>query len=320
MALIYNQAMPAAAAFGSARLREDRELGAHLRASEVYLAYEKAFQGTTGLPLALRFLGSFDAQLLSGKNANPFCQLLAGNNKSCAACLRLQQQVEDAAIGEVSTLQCFAGLSESVVPIRVGKRSVAFLQTGQVFLRPSSVRGFHRSLQRLEALGAVVNKAELEEAYFATPVISRPQYKSMLGLLTLMASHLSSLTNQFMVQQAAAENPAIAQARAYIKLHQSEVVSLAAVARAANMSAFYFCKSFRKATGLTFTDHLARLRVESVKNLLLDPHKRISEAAFEAGFQSLSQFNRVFRRVVGLAPTTYREQSHALNAASVGAA
>jgi AraC-like DNA-binding protein len=76
------------------------------------------------------------------------------------------------------------------------------------------------------------------------------------------------------------------------------------------MSAFYFCKTFRKVTGVTFVDYLARLRIESVKSLLLNPHKRISEAAFEAGFQSLSQFNRVFRRIAGEAPTVYREKLH----------
>ena len=48
--------------------------------------------------------------------------------------------------------------------------------------------------------------------------------------------------------------------------------------------------------------------MEKVKNLLLNPHKRISEAAFEAGFQSLSQFNRVFRRVTGEAPTVWRDK------------
>jgi AraC-like DNA-binding protein len=76
------------------------------------------------------------------------------------------------------------------------------------------------------------------------------------------------------------------------------------------MSAFYFCKTFKKATGMTFTDYLARVRVEKVKNLLLNPHKRVSEAAYEVGFQSLSQFNRVFRRIAGEAPTTYRDRLH----------
>ena len=77
------------------------------------------------------------------------------------------------------------------------------------------------------------------------------------------------------------------------------------------MSAFYFCKTFKKSTGLTFTDYLARVRIEKVKNLLLNPHKRISEAAYEAGFQSLSQFNRVFRKIAGEAPTAYRDRIHA---------
>jgi AraC-like DNA-binding protein len=57
-------------------------------------------------------------------------------------------------------------------------------------------------------------------------------------------------------------------------------------------------------------DSSVPVRVEKVKNLLLNPHKRVSEAAFEAGFQSLSQFNRVFRRVAGEAPTAYRDKLH----------
>ena len=82
------------------------------------------------------------------------------------------------------------------------------------------------------------------------------------------------------------------------------------VAKAVNMSPYYFCKVFKKATGLTFVEYLSRVRIEKVKNLLLNPHTRVSEAAFEAGFQSLSQFNRVFRRVAGEAPSDYRERLH----------
>jgi AraC-like DNA-binding protein len=80
------------------------------------------------------------------------------------------------------------------------------------------------------------------------------------------------------------------------------------------MSAFYFCKIFKSATGVTFTDYVARARVEKTKQLLLNPNMRVSEAAFEAGFQSLSQFNRVFRRVEGQAPSSYREHLHGASA------
>jgi AraC-like DNA-binding protein len=291
---------------GIDRTLQSRELVSRLQRSEIYPAYEAAFQGTTGLPLALRSVGSFHSPLVQAKNANPLCRLLASNNKSCAACLRLQQQVEEAAGDAACTLECFAGLSESAVPIRVGDQVIAFLQTGQVLLEPPSAVHFRRILRRLEDLGAVVNRAELEKAYFGTRVVPRAQYAAILRLLTLVAGHLSVLTNQFLVQRTAGEPPAIARARAYIVLHQTEAIPLGEVAKAVNMSAFYFCKTFRKVTGFTFVDYLAHLRVESVKVGLLNPHKRISEAAFEAGFQSLSQFNRVFRRIAGQAPTAYR--------------
>ena len=102
----------------------------------------------------------------------------------------------------------------------------------------------------------------------------------------------------------------VSRAKAYIAEHQDEELSLRQVAGAVNTSAFYFCKMFKQATGLTFTDYLARVRIEKVKNLLMNPHKRISEAAYEAGFQSLSQFNRVFRKIVGESPTVWREKLH----------
>jgi AraC-like DNA-binding protein len=140
--------------------------------------------------------------------------------------------------------------------------------------------------------------------------VSKKQYESILRLLTIFAQHLSTLSNQLSVKELAGEAPAVARARLFIAEHQGEEISLKDVSGAVNMSAFYFCKTFKKATGMTFTDYLARVRIEKVKNLLLNPHRRVSEAAYEAGFQSLSQFNRVFLRIVGEAPSAYRARLH----------
>jgi AraC-like DNA-binding protein/ligand-binding sensor protein len=300
------------------RARQSREIIAHLQKSDIYRTYEAAFQATTGLPLALRPVGSFHSPLHGSKNANPFCRLMSGSNKSCAACLRLNREVEESSTREARTLVCDAGLSESAVPIRVGENVVGFLQTGQVFLRPPTAASLRKTLRRLEGTGLNASRPELEKAYFAARVLTKANYGWTLRLLEIFAEHLSTLTNQLMVKQAAAELPAVAKARVFIAEHQTEEISLGVVAHAVNMSAFYFCKTFRKVTGVTFVDYLARLRVESVKKLLLDPHKRISEAAFEAGFQSLSQFNRVFRRVAGEAPTVYREKLHGSSAGETG--
>lgn len=289
-----------------ARNKRSRALVEQLKRSDIYRDYAKAFRETTGLPFNLRAIEAFDLPHAGDPKENPFCALMARTNQSCAACLQLQRKVEEQAQMEPKTLRCFAGLCDSAVPVRVGDDLVAFLQTGQVLLHQPNKREFRKLTRDLLKLGVETDLKRLEEAYFQTRVLDRKQYEAMLRLLTVFAQHLASLSNQLMVTAAPVESPLVARAKLYISQHQDEEVSLRQVAAAVNTSAFYFCKMFKQATGLTFTDYLARTRIEKVKNLLLNPHKRISEAAYETGFQSLSQFNRVFRRVTGQSPTVWR--------------
>ena len=293
--------------------QQSRAVVAQLKRSQIYRDYEQAFRETTGLPINLRPIEAFDLPHHGDPKESPFCALMANTNHSCAACLQLQKRVEEEARLEPKTLKCFAGLCDSAVPVRVGENLVAFLQTGQIMLHQPKKAEFTKATRVLVNWGTEVDLKRLEEAYFQTRVVTKKQYDSILRLLTIFAQHLSGLSNQLMVQEATAESPAVAKARVFIAEHQSEELSLSQVAQAVNMSAFYFCKTFKKATGMTFTEYLARVRVEKVKNLLLNPHKRVSEAAYEAGFQSLSQFNRVFRRIAGESPSVYRERIHGPN-------
>jgi AraC-like DNA-binding protein/ligand-binding sensor protein len=298
-----------------ANRRPARVLVQHLKKSQIFRDYEKAFTGTTGLPLALRAVDSLELPLHGAKNESPFCALMATTNKSCSACLELQRQVEQQARLQPKTLKCFAGLCDSAVPIRVGENVIAFLQTGQVLLHQPTRKQFTKATRELVKFGAEVDLKRLEEAYFQTRVLERKQYEAVLHLLSIFALHLSALSNQLMVANDKPESPMITKAKLFISEHQGEEISLRQVSQSVNTSAFYFCKMFKQATGLTFTDYLARVRIEKVKNLLQNPHLRISEAAFEAGFQSLSQFNRVFRKIVGDAPTVWRGKLHRHSAA-----
>jgi YesN/AraC family two-component response regulator len=125
-------------------------------------------------------------------------------------------------------------------------------------------------------------------------------------LLEIFATHLSELSNQIVVQQENAEPPMITKAKQFIRENQEEDLSLGQVAKAVNTSSFYFCKMFKKATGVNFTEYVSRVRIESAKNLLLNQNLRISEIAYQVGFQSLTHFNRVFKKIAGQAPTEYR--------------
>jgi AraC-like DNA-binding protein/ligand-binding sensor protein len=286
------------------------DVAARLQQSVLFRDYQDAFETATGLPLVLRSVGSFQPPLHGSKKIASFCALMGSTNKTCSACLQLQARVEAESITEPKTLECFAGLNESVVPIRLGDTVIAYLQTGQVLLRTPTEKAFRSVVAELSKWKSTLDIDELHTAFFETRVLTKPRYGAVLRLLSSFAHHLSLVSNELMIQQSSAEPPAVMKARAFISANLGEPLSLEQVARAANMSPFYFCKVFKAATGLTFTDYVARARVEQTKQLLLNPQVRVSEAAYEAGFQSLSQFNRVFRRIEGQSPSTYRDHLH----------
>jgi YesN/AraC family two-component response regulator len=132
------------------------------------------------------------------------------------------------------------------------------------------------------------------------------QHDGVIKLLVIFAEQIATLSNQLIVERENAEPPAIARAKAFIHGHSSEELSLEQVAKAVNMSSFYFCKMFKKFAGVNFTEYVSRIRIENARNLLLNPNLRISEIAYEVGFQSLTHFNRVFKKVLGQSPTDFR--------------
>lgn len=289
-------------------VREARTRVHHLAETATFRAFRHAFETATGLPLVFRAPGSFAPPTHGTRHANPFCVALAAHSHACAACLRVQGSLETLAAKTTATLECHAGLQESAVPVRVGDQLIGFLQTGQVAWAKVGPR-------RLRAITAenpeiAADQVPLGEAYRRTRVMPKEQYEAALRILTIFAHHLATLSYQTMVQETLAENPGITKAKAFVAEHLTEEIHLNDAAHATNMSSFYFCKLFRKAMGITFTAYVARQRIAVVKQKLLDPNVRIGEAAFATGFQSLSQFNRVFQRLTGESPSGYRQRLH----------
>jgi len=274
--------------------------------SKIYQDYERAFTDATGLPVSLRPVESWQLAHRGRKSENPFCALMAQRSGSCAACLRMQEELSVSARDESQTLTCFSGMSDTAIPVKLGGDLIGYLQTGQVFRRKPTEAQFQRALRQLQEWGVQLEPAELRDAYFNTRILTRRQHDAMVTLLQIFAQHLSTVSNQVLVRQQNAEPPMITRAKEFIGKNQGDALSLGQVARAVNTSTFYFCKMFKKATGLNFTDYVSRTRIEKAKNLLLNPNLRVSEIAFEVGFQSLTHFNRVFKKIVGESPTNYR--------------
>lgn len=102
------------------------------------------------------------------------------------------------------------------------------------------------------------------------------------------------------------ESADIWKARRFIEQHAHDELSLTKVARTVNVNPTHLSEKFKQVTGIKFVDYVARVRFEKARELLRDGDLRVSEIAFAVGFQSLSQFNRVFKKLSGKSPTAYR--------------
>ncbi|MBT8205799.1 MAG: AraC family transcriptional regulator [Eudoraea sp.] len=86
--------------------------------------------------------------------------------------------------------------------------------------------------------------------------------------------------------------------------YQSKI-TLDEVSGLCNLTKPAFCRYFKKATGSTFVEFLNQYRVSQAKRLLL-MGKNVSEACYECGFESLSYFNRSFKRITGKNPSEFK--------------
>jgi AraC-like DNA-binding protein/ligand-binding sensor protein len=289
----------------SPRADSNKQMIDMLRRSRLFRDYENVFTKATGLPLAIRPVDYWQLEHQGKKHENPFCRMLAERPKTLAMCLQAHQEMIDHTGVLPHTVTCPFGLTETAIPVKLGNQVIGYLRIGQVLRHMPAKADTSRVSRELERCG-VSFKGEIRKTWEKNPLIPPDKYNAIVRLLSFFGDQLSSLTNQLVLERQNAEPPLVQKARDYINKHKAEPLSLSAVAAAAGASVFHFCKVFRKSTGIKFTDYVNRLRLEDARTQLLNPNRRISEVAYDIGFQSLTQFNRVFKRVFGQSPTEFR--------------
>lgn len=95
----------------------------------------------------------------------------------------------------------------------------------------------------------------------------------------------------------------------YVQAHFTEDIRLRDVADRVHMTESNFCKFFKKTLGTTFSQYLNELRINEACRFLLHSDLSIGQIAFQCGFESLTYFNRVFRRKKNQTPSEWRLQN-----------
>lgn len=272
--------------------------------------YVTAFSKATGVSLEVVPPDGAENRLSLGPRPESFCSLVASTPQGCASCLETQARVLHSAARRrlPQQISCHAGLTLVAVPVVVGGAHAATLLGGQVFRREPIERDFRMVIQMLGGGPGADWVKRARQAYFDAPVLTVDRFQAVLQLLQVFAQHLADFASRHALPVTHTEPAVVANAKRFVQSHVEEPITLQQVVSHVHVSRFHFCKLFKKVTGMTLTEYVARVRVEKAKTLLSDPSRRVSEVVFQAGFGSVPRFNCVFKRYVGLAPTQFRAQ------------
>jgi AraC-like DNA-binding protein len=103
----------------------------------------------------------------------------------------------------------------------------------------------------------------------------------------------------------------------YIEAHLHEKITLDAMAELCAMSPFQFSRAFKREHGVNFKEFLTGRRIARAQELLSNPNAAVVDIAYAVGFTDPPYFARVFRRLVGLAPSAFRGNGAAASSASL---
>lgn len=94
----------------------------------------------------------------------------------------------------------------------------------------------------------------------------------------------------------------------YIYDNYREQININHLSELANMNTTSFCRFFKRNTGKTCINFINDLRINYAAGLLLNSNRKIYEVAYDSGFQSLTHFNKTFKKAMKTTPLTYQNK------------
>lgn len=195
------------------------------------------------------------------------------------------------------------------MPLRAVGQTLGYLIISGFASEPVGTTQVNRARHLLTRAGVCLSEPELEDLLQRSPVITPERQTALVNVLRLAAEHLTAKITERLVEPEVRLPPIIEQACRIVRSECAQPVSIPELARRLGSSEGHLSRTFHRATGLRLVEYIARSRAERARALLRESDRPVTEVAFACGFQSLSQFNRVFRAQFGLRPTEARAQA-----------
>ena len=234
------------------------------------------------------------------------CVRVRAEAAGCRMCERFHLSLLEQAMKEPCTARCDAGLDVSVVPLRAAGQTLGYLECGGHAAEPASTLRVNRARHLLARAGVALGEAELAGLLAAVPVVPAERQAAVVNVMAVVARHLTARIDEQLARLDTPLPHLVVRACAIVRAEYAHPVKIKDVARRLGASEGHLSRTFHRATGLRFVEYVSRWRAERARACLRETERTVAEIAFACGFQSLSQFNRVFQARYGASPRQIR--------------
>ena len=161
------------------------------------------------------------------------------------------------------------------------------------------------------SFGKEVSK-DLHEDIIQLPNLSATgQYIKLLDILNKLSlvpkENRIVLSSSDMRQMTTESSERIDTVLKYISDNYAVSISLDDISRVACMTTNSFCRFFKKMTNKSFTQFLNEIRIKNASRILVQENIPVSEVCYIVGFNSITNFNKQFKHIMGATPKKFRE-------------
>lgn len=228
-------------------------------------------------------------------HSRPVCRTIKKSPDGMTACYRCRMTVQKAVVRHRKPMAgfCTNGVYEYCRPVVHNDQVICVIFIGNILTDSEEQR--RKLTARMDAELLETMEQNLTPA-------------DCVETADILASYITFLFDRYGIENKTFD-PLIENIKNYIHENQAYGISVEELAAAFNYAPKYLGRLFKSKTGQTVTEYGNRLKIRQAESLLAETDLSIERIAAQAGFNSGTYFDRVFRRITGLSPLMYRKSA-----------